>query len=287
MRKPLFLIFSVFLLISIPVFAEANEDVHGGEIAELEALAQRQMEDGKYAPAHEIYLSIESELERKNLSILNEQLLMNEAISAYLGNKPGWAAAHLQQLYILNHSPETWQMAKEIQSLIEHQIYQKSPNTEFVRGESQAYTKWSMTHHYTETRVTMYFFAAWFTLFIVLSMLFIFRRGTRRFRTAIWISGICLVLTLGSGLLTYQRHQTDELRFGVLLDNAKVYSSPIKDSAPLKDNGFIAGMTVSLMTSIPGWTKVARFDGATGWIRSEDCYLLRGNGEQRSWRVEK
>ncbi len=285
MRKPLALFFSVLILISLPLLAFATPDTTG--LDDLEGLALRQMEAGKYEPAHELYLSIEGELPKRNLDIQNETLLMNEAISAYLGNRPGWAVAHLQQLNVLNHSDETWQMAEEIQSLIEHRIYQKAPNTEFVRGESQAYTKWAMTHHYTETQVILLFLAAWFILFVCLSSLFVVRRGTRKFRTALWLSGISLVLTMASGLLVLQRHQTDDLRFGVLLDNVKVYSSPVVESASLMDNGFIPGMTVSLMTSIPGWTKVARFDGTTGWVRSEDCYLLRGKGDQRSWRIEE
>lgn len=287
MNKSLLLIISIILLISIPISAHACQDIVNPELEALEELANRQMEAGNYEPAHAIYLSFESELKKRGLNILNESLLMNEAIAAYHGSKPGWGVAHLQQLHILNHSEDVWQMSEELQSLIEHRIYQKAPNTEFVRGESEAYSKWAMTHHYTETRATIYFFIAWFSFFIVLSTLFIFQRGTRRFRTSLWISGIFLVLTMASGLLLYQRHQTDELRFGVLLDNAKVYSKPIIDNPPEENNGFIAGMTVSLVTTIPGWTKVARFDGAVGWVRSEDCYLLRGKGDQHSWRIEE
>ncbi len=253
----------------------------------LEESARHQIQEKRPDIALEIYHQYEKKMIEEGWTALNEDLLMNQAIAAYQAGVLGESLAYLKQLEMIRDDALTHQMETEIQTLIEHEIFKKYPNHAFIRGDSDSFVEWENTHKFTQTeaRITMLSLLSLFLLMVCGIVIF---RKRSRILTAFFVclSIVMLLCLTESVIFLDHQKESDSSVFAVVLDDFEMHTEPDKSSAHLPKNAFIPGMTVQIINALPGWVKVMRMDGETGWMESHACYVLRGVGAQTSWHVE-
>lgn len=253
----------------------------------LEDSARRQIEDKRPDIALDIYRQYEKEMIDKGWDALNADLLRNQAISAYQAGLFGESLAYLKQLIMIGDNEQNRQMLNEVQTLIEHNIFQKFPNHAFVRGDSDNFIEWKYSHKAPCQNIKLMVLFS-FSIFCLMTSLAIILRKRGRGVKIILISLTLLALLSSIENYAFYSHwkNSDNLSFGVLLDTLDMRTEPDKTGTLLPQNTFIPGMTVQIVATVPGWVKVIRADGETGWAETGNCYLLRGVGEQRSSSTE-
>ena len=256
------------------------------QLESIESLALKRIEEGDYLRALELYRQYERLIPSAGCSYLQEDLLFNQAIAAYHAELYGEAMAYLKQFVILGESTEKRQVQQELRSVIEHRFYQKNPNMLFVRGESQDYVLWETYHQYSEAEVQYLLFGVWCVLFILLAVIYLSWNHKRFKRLLITAVVFAITIVLFLMVFAYRRFRTSSMMYAVVTSIDMLRNEPGENAPPPSDDGFIPGMTVMVVSQVPGWALVRRVDNVTAWIPNHDLYLLRGKGEQKSSAIE-
>ncbi len=287
MKQIIRILVSAFIIYFVCIdlsYADSDNDM-GLEM--LEQMASEQINSGYPDVALEVYRQYENNMLEEGWSGLQPDLLKNQAIAAYRVGRYGECMAYLKQLSIVDETLEIREMISELQTLIEHRVYQKSPNLAFVRGNGNEYSSWKMTHQFSENYIRICLMGCLTCFFILASFMVIFRKRRAIFYIFLAISVVMFIFSCGIGLLWYCWKSTDELQFGVLLDDFTLRVEPGIESKIIEDRAFVPGMTVNILSTVPGWVKVGRVDRVVGWVENYNCYLLRGDGQEKSWRIEQ
>ena len=257
----------------------AAVDADGISLEALEQLAQKKFSEGNAAEAGEVYRQYEKELIVRGMDPLEPDLLHNQAVAYYRAGALGSAMACMKQLNLVVPSRDITVDIEDLQRLIEHRVYQKRPNTQFVRGLPEGYLDWSQTHQFSEGELHGWLIAFWSLFFVSLGVMIALRRRRRAFRVLIGVSALMFVMTVGMLVFVYRYHRTDAMHFGVLTGIDTLRSEPVLESAVITDTGYVPGMTVREVARLPGWVKVECSDGIRLWVSDSEYYQLRGVGE--------
>ena len=272
----------LFVLVSLScVNVSAQEEAYL-RLEAIESLASQQLNEGHPELALEQYRQYEKMMTDAGLENLNPELLMNQAVAAYQAGLYGESIAYLKQLNVISRRDDVSVMTDELQTLIEHRIYQKSPNLAFVRGVSSDYTFWAYIHQISEFDSRMYLLICW-GLFCLVVMGVVIFRCHKLMKIMLFVFSLFLFLmNLGLGIFCIYHQKSGQERYGVLLDNMTVHLDPGSDAEVHPDRAFVPGMTVRVQSKLSGWLKIERVDGVSGWVESSQCYILRGIGELES-----
>ena len=279
-RVIMLLAFAAFLFPLYGYCGSVLDDGTGRKLDSLEQLAEKKFADGHPAEAVEVYRQYEKVLISEGLDPLQADLLHDQAVSHYRAGALGSAMACMKQLRLIEPSREVSEVIEELQRLIEHRVYQKKPNTQFVRGLPEGYLSWSQTHQFSRMALHCTLIVLWSLFFIALGVTITFRKQRRAFHGLIVASAFLFVLTAVSIVFVWEHHATDDMRFGVLTGVETILSEPVQEAAPFADAGYVPGMTVREISTLPGWYKVECSDGARFWVSSSEYYRLRGAGER-------
>lgn len=265
--------------------SKPNEEAHVS-LEALEALAGSLVSSGNPSGALDVYRRYEIQMVEEGWSEQQPDLLVNMAIAAYRAGKFGLSMALIRQHYIWSRDSTVREAIDEIQMLIEHRVYQKSPNTAFVRGQSDDYMRWEGVHYYSAQEIRVILLVIWSSIFIVLGIFLFVARISRRRSLLLLLLIIEIVLLFSYGGISLRHSMTEGMRFGVLTEVSSLRTTPGMMGTRYKDDAFVPGMVVGIVTSVPGWVQVRRVDGVTAWLSSAEVYVLRGKGESGSHRLE-
>ncbi len=262
------------------------EDETQVSLEALEDLASSLVSSGNPSGALDVYRRYEIQMVEEGWSEQQPDLLLNEAVAAYRAGQFGLSMALIRQHYILSRDSTVREAIEEIQMLIEYRVYQKSPNTAFVRGQSDDYMRWESVHYYSAQENRVILLVIWSSIFIVLGLVLFVVRISRRRSILLLLLMIEIVLLFSYGGISLRHSMTEGMRFGVLTDVSSLRTTPGMMGTKYKDDAFVPGMVVGIVTSVPGWVQVRRVDGVTAWLSNAEVYVLRGKGESGSHRLE-
>ncbi|MBQ9816680.1 MAG: hypothetical protein IJM59_04325 [Proteobacteria bacterium] len=286
MRWNCFIFLIIFVLFPLDIWAQDKTEPEEPESLEnLENLARRQFDEGKPEAALELYRRYEKQMIEEGWDALQFDVLVNLATASYRSERLGEAMGYVKQLSIFR-GVNVNKYIDELQMLIESRVYQKNPATKFIRGNSSDYTYWETAHRFSRAELHLAFFIIWCCIFLILTGYMVWGRSSR-FR-AIFIdllvmSGLFLLI---AGALLIAQKRTEDMKFGVLTEVSSLRTELGSDETGNLDGSFIPGMTVKVISHVPGWVRVERSDGALVWVDVHDFYLLRGWGEQHSAELE-
>ena len=272
-------LFSFLWLCIWPSLSVAEPGRPRPTLEEIEQRATKHIEEGNPEIALEIYRYYEREMTLENWDRLQKDLLHNMAVASYRSGKVGEALAFVKQLYIIEPTPERAESMRNIEMLIEHQIYHKYPDTTFQRGEASNYALWESVHQYSQAQLRLTLIVAWSVLFLFIIASYLSRKHKKIHIFLSCGTAMTFIFTAIRGGFNVVHSTTNQTRFGVIEDGVTLYTEADYDSKPVGPAEFIPGMTVEIVTTVSGWVKVMRIDGEMAWIRGENLYLLRGRGD--------
>ena len=273
-----FSIIIINMLIWLPSqsFAQMQEKT---DLAGIEQEAAKLMEENHPDNALEIYHYYEREMILQNWDRLQIDLLHNKAVASYRSGKLAETVAYAKQIYILEPTPWRDELKRDVEMLIEHKLYHEYPDMTFQRGQPSNYALWETVHRYSQTELRTAFILSWSILFLLILAAYLLKKHKKIQMFFLCATAMSLIFTITMAVFCILHHTTSNMHFGVIENNQALHVEADYDSKTLPPNAFIPGMTVEILSTIPGWVKVMRIDGETAWIRAEDLYILRGKGD--------
>ncbi len=265
-------------LILIPSYSVA-ETSGEADLAEIEQNAADLMAEGHPENALEIYHYYEREIVRQNWDRLQIDLLHNKAVASYRSGKLAEAVAYAKQLYILDPTPMRYELKHDIEMLMEHRLYHKYPDMACQRGQSAKYALWEGFHRFSQTELRTALLISWSVLFLLITATYLLRKRKKIQIFFLCKTAMCLIFTIPMIVFNIMYDSTSKTRFGVIENGRALHTEADYDSKILPANAFFPGMTVEILSTVPGWVKVMRIDGETAWIEADDLYILRGKGD--------
>ncbi|MBO4351103.1 MAG: SH3 domain-containing protein [Proteobacteria bacterium] len=270
------IILIIFIGLPSLSFAQEQEET---TLSEIEQNAAKLMEEGHPENALEIYLYYEREIILRNWDRLQIDLLHNEAVASYQSGKLAETAAYAKQLYILEPTPWRNELKRDIETLIEHMLYHEYPDMTFQRGQASNYALWESVHRYSQAELRTTFLLSWSVVFLFIIAAYLAKKHKKAQIFLLCAVAMSLMFTITMVIFNILHYTTSNMHFGVIENNLTLHTEADYSSKTLPPNAFIPGMTVEILSTIPGWVKVMRIDGETAWIRAEDLYILRGKGD--------
>lgn len=280
MKRVCVMIWAFLVLMPSYVFGGALPD-GSNEMARdaLEQLAEKKFSEGKASEAVEVYRQYEKVLISEGVDPLAPDLLHNQAVAYYRAGALGSAMACMKQLNLIEQSRDVADDIDDLQRLIEHRVYQKRPNTQFVRGLPDGYLAWAQSHQFSKAELHCWLIALWTMFFISLGCMISLRGRRSAFRAMLGVSVLLFGLTLGMVIFVSNYHATDSMRFGVLTGVDTLRLEPDLEAPAITDAGYVPGMTVREISVLPEWVKVEFSDGKRLWASTSEYYKLRGVGD--------
>lgn len=270
------IILYMFIWLPSPCSAQSQELA---DLAGIEQNAAKLMEEGHPENALEIYHHYEREIILRGWDRLQIDLLHNEAVASYHSGKLAETSAYAKQLYILDPTPWRDELKRDVEMLIEHRLYREYPDMTFQRGQASNYALWESVHRFSQAELRTVFLISWSVLFLFIMAAYLLKKHKKIQIFILCVIAMSLMFTITMAVLNILYYTTSSMRFGVIENNQALHTEADYDSQILPPNAFIPGMTVEILSTVPGWVKVMRIDGETAWIRAEDLYILRGKGD--------
>lgn len=246
------------------------------KLIELDAAAQQAYKRGQFSEALEKYAELQDKLADHGMANRQADLLYNQALIHLELQEYGQAAAKLQQIQVIDPSPDSAKLLTETRYIIEYQAYRKHPNAAFVRGSSNDFTLWLQSHQIKQRPLAITTIASWtFFLASLLGLCFL-RKRKRQTWIAKFIASLTGIffLVLFTHIVLYKI--TDKNSFAVITSTDGIRKEPRLGSEPLRNPTDLNGMVVRILTQNDRWALVERSDKKTAWIPKEDLYILSG-----------
>lgn len=272
------LLFATFSLTGVLNTADAQirkyKKIPSTSLVELENRAFQEFKNASYTKAEQTYAQIQTLVKQRGYAELQPDLLFNQALVHYHLGKPALAQAKLRQAYLITDNELYQTYIDQIQGIIELREHKKSPNTVFVRGDSDSFMYWSMAQYYHPNTLTIAMFTSLSSIFAILSALILINRNTLKRLLSILLAyfiAFFVVLVIIRSIQVI----TDDMTFAVLLDSNIVRNEPNYKAPNSTDMVFLPGITVQVVSQHDSWSLIQHGDGQTAWIPTEGLYLLR------------
>ena len=82
-------------------------------------------------------------------------------------------------------------------------------------------------------------------------------------------------------IVLVHKYKVSQISFAVLTGNSSVSDAPVKGQR-IKDESFVPGMTVRIISTTGEWVLIERFDGVRAWLVADEIYPLHTRESQHN-----